>query len=89
MEHCVNIDSFSVWYARSGLCPEHGISELTRDISVCNMSLKRVPHLFEKDAVLSEDDGTFLDMLIPWLADCEFWTTLFMRQFHGLSAPPS
>jgi hypothetical protein len=29
------------------------------------MSLKRVPHLFEKGAILSEDDGTFVDMLIP------------------------
>jgi hypothetical protein len=29
------------------------------------MSLKRVPHLFEKSAILSEDYGTFLDMLIP------------------------
>ena len=80
MKHCVNIDSFSVWYARSGLCPEHGISGLKRDISVCNMSLKRVPHLFEKGAILSEDDGTFVDMLIPWLAapalGWEFWHRL-------------
>ena len=59
-----NIDSF---YACSGLCPEHGISGLQRDISVCNMSLKRVPH-FEKSAKLSEDNGTFVDILILWLA---------------------
>ena len=80
MKHCVNIDSFSVWYVRSGLCPEHGISGLKRDISVCNMSLKRVPHLFEKGAILSEDDGTFVDLLIPWLAapalGWEFWHRL-------------
>ena len=56
------------------------ISGLKVDISVCNMSLKRVPHLFEKGAILSEDDGTFVDLLIPWLAapalGWEFWHRL-------------